>query len=187
LFLLLTSQGVDAMKPEFLLLACLPIAMVWGCAKPQYPPLEVVPHVDVGRYAGTWYEIARFPNRFEKGCVAVTAEYTLRKDGKVTVVNSARDKTLDGPVRSIKGKAWVADRKTNARLKVQFFWPFSGDYWIIDLDKDYGWAVVSEPSRSVLWILSRTPQLDENVYGQIVSRLKERGFDPGRLERTLQR
>lgn len=174
------------MRPEFLLFACLPIAMVWGCSQAKHPPLEVVSHVDVQRYVGRWYEIARYPNRFEKGCVAVTAEYTPRSDGKITVVNAARDKTLDGPVRSIKGKAWVVDKTTNAKLKVQFFWPFSGNYWIIDLDKDYRWAVVSEPRRNVLWILSRTPQLDEAVYGQIVSRLKEKGFDPGRLEKIAQ-
>jgi apolipoprotein D and lipocalin family protein len=136
--------------------------------------------VDLDRYLGKWYEIARYPNRFEKDCASdVTAQYTLRADGKIEVVNSCRQS--DGKVKYSKGSAKIADRQSNAKLKVTFFWLFYGNYWIIDLDPDYRYAVVSEPGRDYLWILSRTPQLDSAVYNQIAGRLREQGLDPARL------
>ncbi|MBE0711674.1 MAG: lipocalin family protein, partial [Candidatus Aminicenantes bacterium] len=94
-------------------------------AQAQEKPLEVVPFVDVQRYLGTWYEIATIPQRFQKGCVGVTAHYSLRSDGDIDVVNVCRKETLDGKERSVRGKAWIVDKKTNAKLKVRFFWPFS--------------------------------------------------------------
>ena len=117
-------------------------------ASAQDKPLEVVDHVDLERYLGTWYEIATIPQRFQKGCVAVTATYSLKPDGKIQVINRCRKETLDGKVKDIEGKAWVVDKTTNAKLKVQFFWPFSGAYWIIELDADYQWAVVGHPNRN---------------------------------------
>jgi apolipoprotein D and lipocalin family protein len=150
------------------------------------PPLNTVPYVDLNRYMGIWYEIASFPQWFQKGCVASNAVYTLRKDGDVDVVNQCRDKTLDGELRKAKGKAWVVDRKTNAKLKVRFFWPFSGDYWIIDLSRQYEYAVVGHPKRNYLWILSRTPHMDSAVYQGILERLNEQHYDLSHLQRTLQ-
>jgi apolipoprotein D and lipocalin family protein len=97
-------------------------------AVPRPKRLEPVSSVDLQRYLGTWYEIATIPQRFQKGCVAVTAEYSLRKDGDIEVVNTCRQGALDGEVRRVRGKAWVVDRTTNAKLKVRFFWPFSGSY-----------------------------------------------------------
>ncbi len=142
--------------------------------------LQTVPSVDLNRYLGKWYEIARYPNRFEKNCASdVTAQYTLRPDGKIEVLNSCRQ--ADGKVKSSKGSAKIADKQTNAKLKVTFFWPFYGNYWIIDLDPEYRYAVVSEPGRDYLWILSRTPQLEAAVYDSITDRLRKNGFDPGRL------
>lgn len=150
-------------------------------------PLDVVEQVDVERYMGKWYEIARYPNFFQgTDCVATTAEYTLRDDGRVRVVNRCRRGTLDGPEESIEGVARVIDFDTNAKLKVQFFGPFEGDYWIIGLDPDYQWAVVGEPRRLFLWILSRTPTMSEDVYADIVARLPEQLYDPERLIKTLQ-
>jgi apolipoprotein D and lipocalin family protein len=150
------------------------------------PPLRVVPKVDLTRYTGTWYEIARYPNRFQKDCVATTATYTLRPDGRVTVVNRCRQKTLDGKVKEAEGVAWVVDKGTNAKLKVRFFWPFSGDYWIIDLGPDYEYAVVGHPKRSYLWILSRTPSLDPAVYQGILDRIAAQGYDLKPLIQTPQ-
>ncbi len=147
------------------------------------PPLTVVPQVDLARYTGRWYEIASFPQRFQKGCTDSRAEYRIRQDGNVEVLNSC---LRDGKVDTVKGKAWVVDRKTGAKLKVSFFWPFRGDYWIIDLGKDYEYAVVSAPSMKYLWILSRSPQMDEQLYREIVRRLKERGFETAKLNRTPQ-
>jgi len=156
-----------------------------GCAS-FYPPLPVADNVDLARYAGTWYEIARYPNFFEQGCVGVTAEYTLRDDGRVDVVNTCRKSTLDGEVETIEGVARVADPETNAKLRVSFFPPFEGDYWIIELDQEYAYAVVGEPSRNTLWILSRQPVLDDDVYQGILDRLPELNYDPERLQLTPQ-
>jgi apolipoprotein D and lipocalin family protein len=167
------------------LLAAAALAGIAGCAA-SGPPLEVVNYVDLDRYAGTWYEIARYPASFQEGCVGVTAEYTMRDDGRIDVVNRCFEESFDGPQRSVEGVARVVDEQTNARLKVTFFWPFEGDYYIIDLDEDYQWAVVGEPSRKYLWILSRTPTLDEAVYQSIISRLPERNYDPARLQITPQ-
>lgn len=152
------------------------------------PPLAVVERVELERYVGTWYEIASYPAPFQAGCTGTTAEYTLLPDGRVQVVNRCYDGGLDGPLRSITGTARVADAETGAKLKVSFFWPFEGDYWIIDLDREnYQWAVVGEPGRRFLWILSRTPTLDDAIYDDIVSRLPDRDYDASRLERTPQR
>ena len=157
-----------------------------AAAPAQDKPLEVVDHVDLERYLGTWYEIATIPQRFQKGCVAVTATYSLRSDGKIQVINRCRKETLDGKVKDIEGKAWVVDKATNAKLKVQFFWPFSGAYWIIELDADYQWAVVGHPNRNYLWILSRTPQLDQALYEDLLGRIGNKGYDIARIKRTLQ-
>ena len=145
--------------------------------------LEVVSAVDLSRYAGRWYEIARLPNRFEKKCAdSVTATYTLRSDGKVDVVNRCRK--ANGEFTTAKGKAKIADKKTNAKLKVTFFWPFYGDYWILDLGPDYQYAVVGSPDRDYLWILSRTPQFDEQLYQQLVEKMAARGFETEKMIRT---
>ena len=160
-----------------------------GCAagrKQVKPPLQVVPHVDLVRYLGTWYEIARFPFRLQEGCVATQATYTSQEHGKIGVLNQCRKHRLDGELSTAKGRAWVVDQETNARLKVRFFWPFSGDYWIIDLGKNYDYAVVSQPSRKYLWILSRTPQMEETLYVQILERLRQQHFDVSRLIKTPQ-
>jgi len=147
--------------------------------------LQTVSHLDLTRYIGRWYEIARYPTRFEKDCASdVTATYTQLSGGKIEVLNECR--RADGQVKRSKGTASVVDKKTNAKLKVTFFWPFSGNYWIIDLAPDYSYAVVGEPDRKYLWILSRSSQLTESVYGQIVTRVRELGYDPSLLMKTTQ-
>lgn len=148
--------------------------------------LKVVDYVDIDRYLGTWYEIARYPNRFEKDCVGVTARYSLTKDGKIEVINSCFKKDFQGKKKSIKGKAWIVDKNTNAKLKVRFFWPFAGDYWIIDLGKDYEYAVVGEPKRRYLWVLSREPYINEDVFNNILEKLKQQGYDINRLIKVQQ-
>jgi apolipoprotein D and lipocalin family protein len=149
-------------------------------------PLEVVLRVDLERYLGTWYEIATIPQRFEKGCVGVTAEYSLLPGGRIRVVNTCLQGTLDGKVRKARGKAWIVDKTTNAKLKVSFFWPFSGAYWIIALDPEYGWAVVGHPGRDYLWILSRSPRMDAALYRTLLELIADKGYDLTRIERTLQ-
>ncbi|NBY20651.1 hypothetical protein EBQ74_10530 [bacterium] len=149
-------------------------------------PLETVAHVDLDRYLGEWYEIARFDAPFQQGCVASRANYSLNPDGTLKVVNECRSETFDGKLRIAKGKAWVIDKVSNAKLKVQFFWPFKGDYWIIDLGKDYEFSVVSEPKRKFLWILSRTPHMQLKTYDEILEKLKFLGFDIAQLLKTPQ-
>ncbi len=141
--------------------------------------LRVVPSVDLDRYLGTWYEIARYPNGFQKKCERSWVEYSLRDDGKIQVINKCIK--FDSKISQIKGKAWVYDKESNAKLKVQFFWPFSANYWIIDLGKNYEYAVVSEPKRKFLWILSRNKFVPEEQYQQILQRLTEKGFDISKL------
>ena len=154
-----------------------------GCA---YPPLATVEKVDLARYAGTWYEIARFDQWFEKDAAAVTAEYRPCPDGKIDVINTCHKGSIAGPVEQAKGEARVADPQTNAKLKVWFFWPFEGDYWILRLTPDYSAAAVGSPNRKTLWFLSRTPTMDPTLYDEWVRSLAADGFDISQLKRTEQ-
>jgi apolipoprotein D and lipocalin family protein len=154
------------------------------------PPTRVA-QVDLERYVGLWYEIARIPNRFQDQCVwGVTAEYTLlRDDGRIDVVNRCHKK--DGELDEAKGLARVEDKKTNSLLKVSFFsilgWrPVWGDYWIIDLAEDYSYAVVCSPDRNYGWILARKRELPAEVLDGIYARLRQQGFDEDLFEPTAQ-
>jgi len=142
----------------------------------QLSPLQTVAHVDLDRYVGLWYEIGRYPNSFQKGCRDSTAVYTVRSDGKIDVINSCRNEQ-DGSLREAKGRAWVVDKNSNARLKVSFFWPFRGDYWIIDLGPEYEYAIVGTPNRRYLWILSRTPEMHPEILEKIIQNVEKQGFD----------
>ena len=168
----------------------LPILTI-GCGgspavKTQWEPVKSVESIDLERYKGTWYEIASRPNRFQAGCTGTTATYTLRDDGQISVDNQCFDGALDGPKKSAQGRARVVDPIHPAQLEVTFFWPFWGDYWVIDLDPDYQFAVIGQPSRKYLWILSRTPQMDETTYQGIISRLEKSQYPIGDLNKTLQ-
>ncbi len=154
-----------------------------GCARVKPAPPTVVPHVDLQRYAGTWYEIARYPNRFEKDCIGARAKYTVLDDDSIEVINECYKDAGRKKLSSVKGKGRVVDKETNAKLKVTFFWPFSGDYWIIDLGQNYEYAVIGHPKRRYLWILSRTPEIDDALYERILKRLQEQLYDVSRLVR----
>jgi apolipoprotein D and lipocalin family protein len=144
--------------------------------------MRVVQAVDLERYAGRWYEIVRLPNRFQRRCAGdVTATYTLREDGRVDVVNECVRE--DGGREVATGTAWQPD-PPEGRLKVRFFWPFSGDYWIIDLDPDYQWALVGEPDRDNLWVLARQPQMEEAQLQRILETARHEGYDLEGLIRT---
>lgn len=146
------------------------------------PPLTSVPHVDLTRYMGVWHEVARIDHSFQKGCIKSSATYTLLPDGEVEVINRCVDEK-DGRLREAKGRAWSVDPNGNARLKVSFFWPFRGDYWIIDLGTEYEYAVVGSPNRQYLWILARQPAMDDAVYKGILERLTAQGFAVDQLVR----
>ena len=151
------------------------------------PPLQTVGRVDVEQYMGTWYEIASYPQSFQKGCTGTTATYTLGDDGEVEVVNRCFLERLQGEEKVSRGLARVVNEATNAELEVSFFRPFWGAYWVIELDQEYRYAAVGHPGRDYLWILSRTPQMDASTYDRIVTRLREvHLYDPARLAKTLQ-
>jgi apolipoprotein D and lipocalin family protein len=155
--------------------------------------LEVVPSVDLSRYTGKWYEIARLPNRFQNNCAGeVAADYSLLEDGWLKVVNECRQN--NGQTNKAEGKARLAGKSgPNSKLKVRFapawlswlpaVW---GDYWVIDLAPDYGYSVVGTPDRKYLWILARTPRMDEAIYQRIVEQTAAKGFDVARLVKTRQ-
>jgi apolipoprotein D and lipocalin family protein len=162
------------------------LGIALACASPR-PPLAVAEDFELDRYLGTWYEIASFPNRFQRGCVATEAAYSLRDDGQIRVVNSCRDGSFDGDLRRIEGVAWVASPEESfAKLEVQFFWPFAGDYWVLAVGDDYRWALVGDPSREYLWILSRTRRLDASAVAEAKRIAAARGFDVDRLQTTPQ-
>jgi len=156
-------------------------------------PLDVVPSIDLDRYAGTWYEIARLPFKFQSQCAGdVTATYTLLEDGTIKVVNRCRKQ--DGEIDEAEGRAKRASEDgPNTKLKVRFapailsFLPFVwGDYWIIDLAPDYSYAVVGEPDRKYMWVLSRTAVMEETTLQGILDRATQKGYDLTGLIRTKQ-
>ncbi len=156
-------------------------------------PLEVVPEVDLNRYMGTWYEIARLPNWFQKKCASdVAATYTLNDDGTITVVNRCRKE--NGEISEAEGRAKLARKDgPNSKLKVRFAPGFLsvfsfvwGDYWIILLAPDYSYAVIGDPARKYLWILSRTPQMDETLFRDILVQIEQKGYNLNDLIRTEQ-
>lgn len=149
-------------------------------------PLQTVPAVDLERYAGKWYEIASYPQGFQKKCHCTTATYTLSDKGHMVVDNRCNRDSPRGKQSGIKGKAFPEKGSGNAKLKVQFFWPFKGKYWIIDLASDYSYAVVGHPERKYLWVLSRTPQLPSDVYARILTRLEAQAYDTKKLQLTDQ-
>lgn len=159
-------------------LACLALSV-----RAEAPVVSVVA-VDLARYAGKWHEIASFPMFFQRNCVGdTTAEYALTPEGEVSVTNRCR--TARG-FDEARGKAWAVAGSNNARLKVSFFWPFRSDYWVIGLDPDYRWAVVGNPNRKYLWILSRTPQLDKKLLEAAQKAATAQGFDLRQLSYTVQ-
>ncbi|MCX6970604.1 MAG: lipocalin family protein [Verrucomicrobia bacterium] len=173
------------MKAIFSAAAMLISLLLSGCA--SRPPLATVPSVDLNRYAGRWYEVAKYPNFFQRNCAGnTTAEYSARPDGSIGVVNESIGK--NGKPMRVAGTATVVPGSGNAKLNVRFGGPISGAYWVIGLDeKNYSWAVVGHPSRQFLWILSREPKLPAATYQQILTLVAERGYDTARLEPTPQK
>jgi apolipoprotein D and lipocalin family protein len=156
--------------------ACLPSTKYTG---------QTVALVELPRYMGKWYAISSLPAWFQKNCYCVTAKYSLEKD-HVKVVNACRKRAPDGPLKVSTAKAFVVPHTGNSQLKVQFFWPFKGDYWIIALDDDYRYAMVGHPCKKYLWILSRKPAMDEKTYDMLVETARSKGYDVEKLERIPQ-
>ncbi len=176
------------MTPPRLLLA---LALLAGCATTSTrPPVETVPSVDLQRYLGTWYEIARLPmwaqDSRSVACEDVTATYTARPDGRIGVLNRCLN-ALDGNApRQASGSAYAVEGGGGAKLRVSFFWPFHGDYWVLGLDPGYRWAVVGEPRRRYLWILSRTPRMAPEDLARATAIARGAGYDLAPLRMTRQ-
>jgi apolipoprotein D and lipocalin family protein len=176
------------MKNPFGLLLLVPVTVVLAQS-----PLKVVENLDLNRYAGKWYEAARLPNRFQDKCTGeVTADYTLQDDGNISVVNQCR--LANGKMTEAKGLARKANKDgKNSVLKVRFAPSFLsflpqvwGDYQVLALGPAYDYAVVGDPERKYLWILSRSPQMTDTLYAEAVRQAREQGFDVGKLQRTAQ-
>jgi apolipoprotein D and lipocalin family protein len=143
--------------------------------------------VDLTRYLGRWYELGRYDAWFERGCEGATADYSLRDDGLVRVLNTCHAGAVDGPIRASEGKAKVVEGSGNAKLKVSFFGPFYiGDYWVLDHDDDYAWSIVGEPSGKYLWILSRDPVPSEQDRAALIERVRRLGYDTSMIRLTRQ-
>ena len=148
----------------------------------------VVKELDIKRYLSPWHEIARYDHRFERGLDGVTANYSMRNDGKIKVLNGGYKNSLDGKYSQVEGKAKIPDPINNpAKLRVSFFWFFYGDYFVMELDKDYQWAVIGSSSDKYLWILSRKPQMENDLYKTLIDKLKKRGYDVSKLIKVEQK
>lgn len=176
------------MKKYFIILVLISSVNIMAQKDKSQP--VTVDQVDLSRYTGTWYEIAKIPNRFQKQCVAnTTATYSLNDDGTIKVINSCRES--DGGMDTAEGLAEVLDTATNSKLEVSFvsifgihlFW---GDYWIIGLDDDYSYAVIGTPDRKYGWILSRTKKLPENKLADAYKILEDNGYNPDDFVTTVQ-
>ncbi|MDP4219861.1 MAG: lipocalin family protein [Bacteroidota bacterium] len=168
-----------------LIIALLGAISFWGCTSTK-GDLAVVKSVDIQKYCGRWYEIMRLPNSFESGLICVTANYSIKENGDIKVVNSGHKINEVSTIKTATGTAWVPNADEPTKLKVRFFWPFSGNYWIIALDPDYKFAMIGDPSRDYLWILARDKTLSEETIAGLLAQAKGQGFDVAKVERIPQ-
>jgi apolipoprotein D and lipocalin family protein len=166
---------------KFWIVAAMMFGVVGVWAEPS-KPLDLVPVLDAERYLGRWYEVARYQHSFEKTLVGATAEYALRNDGKISVLNSGFKKTLDGKYTDIKAVAWIPDSTVPGALKVKFFGLFTADYLVFGLDaENYRWALVGANDRKFLWFLSRTPEVEPALFEKMKEIATAQGYDLSKL------
>jgi lipocalin len=173
----------------FRLLLILSFLLSFSCSKTNSRMIDktTVKELDLTRYLGTWYEIARFPHSFEKNLVGVTANYSLREDGKIKVLNQGYKNTLDGELSVAVGKAKIPNKLEPAKLKVSFFWIFYADYFVLELDENYQYAMIGSSSDKYFWILCRTPQMDSATYEMLIEKARKRGYNLEKLYKVPQK
>lgn len=147
--------------------------------------LDPVEEFDINKYLGKWYEIERLPNSFEEGLEENSATYTMGEDGYIVVINEGRVIDDISRIKQVKGKAWIPDPRQPGKLKVSFFWPFSGDYWVLKVDKDYTYALVGGPTGEYLWILSREKNLDPAIVVELKDFAGKLGFPVKKMVSSL--
>lgn len=174
---------------KFCLLLIFSVLFVFSCTKTNSQMIDktTVKELDLNRYLGTWYEIARFPHSFEKNLVGVTATYSLRDDGKIKVLNQGYKNTLDGALSVAEGKAKIPDKSQPGKLKVSFFWIFYADYNVLELDENYQYAMIGSSTDNYFWILCRTPQMDSAVYEMLLEKARKRGYNLDKLYKVPQK
>ncbi len=165
-------------------------ALLAGCSAPAVDTSSALrqpaKEVDLARYVGRWHEQGRYEQSFQRNCEAVTADYAAKPDGTIEVVNTCRQGAIDGPLSQAVGRARIVEGSRNAKLKVSFFGPFEGDYWVLDRAPDYAWAIVGEGSGRYLWILTRERRISQSAYQALVQRAVRMGYDASRIRRTAQ-
>lgn len=171
------------------LLLLLSLFFIFSCTNTNSQMLDknTVKELDLNRYLGTWYEIARFPHSFEKNLVGVTATYSLREDGKIKVLNQGYKNTLNGVLSVAEGKAKIPNKAEPGKLKVSFFWIFYGDYNVLELDENYQYVMIGSSSDKYFWILSRTPQMSPEIYEMLLEKARKRGYNLDKLVKVPQK
>lgn len=172
------------MKNLFKSALFLSIMLVFTACSSKNPPLQTVEKVNLQKYLGTWYEIARYEHFFEKDCKNVSADYSMMDEETIKVINRCT-KMKTGEKKEVTGRAYATD-DTNSKLKVSFFRPFYGDYWVLVLDENYDYVLVGTPSREYLWILSREKEISVATKNSILEKLPSLGFDESKLIWTIQ-
>ena len=175
------------MNTKFVLFFALSLSISSCTGQNDTVDKTVVKDFTLEKYLGTWYEIDRYDHRFERGLTGVTATYSLEPDGTIKVVNAGYKDSLQGERSEAIGKAKIPDPDVPSKLKVSFFWIFYADYFVLELDPEYQWAVVGSKSDNYLWILSRRPQMDQAIYKELLSRLTQRGYDVEKLIQVEQK
>ncbi|MFC1563631.1 lipocalin family protein [candidate division KSB1 bacterium] len=170
-----------------LFIAVLAIFLITGGFMGSNSPMVTVLNVDINRFMGDWYVIANIPTFIERNAVNAVESYALREDGDVDITFTFSDKTPEGEKKEYTALGFINDRETNAEWRVQFFWPIKFPYKVIGLDVDYTYTVIGVPSRKYVWIMSRTPRMDEQTYTNIVDLLeKDYGYDKDKIQKVIQ-
>jgi apolipoprotein D and lipocalin family protein len=181
---LLQVSQLTRLRSKLILLGIVASTSLLTACNENYAPMETVKQVELNRYLGKWYQVAFIPNSFQSMCIADTqAEYQL-DDNDVRVINRCR--TKDGSIEQANGIAKLVENSNNAKLRVSFFRPFYGNYWVLDLDPNYQWVLVGEPSRKYGWILSRTPQLDSTIQKSILDKAETLGYQRDQFQVSVQ-